>query len=45
MFNSTADASFSVKDIWEAKEIGTHKGTYTATVPPQAVSYLILTPV
>jgi hypothetical protein len=44
MLNSTADASFTVKDIWKAKEVGTHKGRYTATVPPQAVSYLLLAP-
>jgi hypothetical protein len=44
MFNSTSAASFSVRDIWQGKDTGTHTGSYTANVPPQAVTYLLLTP-
>jgi hypothetical protein len=44
MFNATAGASFSVQDVWQGKSQGVHKGSYSASVPPQGVAYLILTP-
>jgi hypothetical protein len=44
MFNATADASFSLYDIWEGQAIGTHKGSFSTTVQPQSATYLILTP-
>jgi len=44
MFNSTADATYGVKDVWLGTDIGEHKGFFTASVAPQAVTYIILTP-
>ena len=45
MFNMTASSSFAVKDVWLGAEAGTKKGSITMSVAPQAVSYLLLTPV
>ena len=45
VFGATAGASFSVQDVWQGTSAGVHKGSYSALVPPQAVAYLILTPV
>ena len=45
VFGATAGASFSVQDVWQGTSAGVHKGLYSALVPPQAVAYLILTPV
>jgi hypothetical protein len=42
--NATAGSSFAVRDIWEAKDVGVFKSSYTATVEPYAVAYVILTP-
>lgn len=42
--SGSADASFAVRDVWQAEDVGTHKGSFTSTVPPQAVTYVILTP-
>lgn len=42
--SGSADASFVVRDVWQAEDVGTHKGSFTSTVPPQAVTYVILTP-
>ena len=44
MFNATAGASFAVRDIWAGQDTGTHTGSITAMVKPQAVTYMILTP-
>ena len=44
MLNTTAGASFIVRDVWQGKDVGTATGSYTSTVMPQAVTYLILTP-
>ena len=44
MFNSTADASFEVRDVWAGQDAGSHKGSFVSTVGPQDVTYLILTP-
>jgi hypothetical protein len=44
MFNASAGASFDVRDVWAGQDVGPHKGSFTATVNPQAVTYLILTP-
>ena len=45
MLNVSADASFSIRDIWANKDAGMHTGSYTAAVGPQAVAYLVLDPV
>jgi hypothetical protein len=37
-------ATFAVRDVWEGADVGTHKGSFTANVAPQSVSYVILTP-
>jgi hypothetical protein len=34
--------SWSVRYVWAGKDEGVHKGSYTATVPPQAVAYIVL---
>ena len=44
MLNVTAGTSFDVRDVWQQKDAGTSKGSYTSTVMPHAVAYLILTP-
>ena len=44
MLNAMSDQSYSVRNVWAGKDEGVHKGSYTATVPPQAVAYLVLTP-
>jgi hypothetical protein len=44
MLNTTAGASFAVKDVWEGQDVGTFKGAFTATVQSQSVAYLVLTP-
>lgn len=33
-----------VRDIWQAKDMGTTVGEYSTTVPSQATAYLTLTP-
>ena len=44
MFNMSSAASYSVRDIWAEAEVGTHVGRYSASVAPQSVVYLVLTP-
>jgi hypothetical protein len=44
MFNMTASSTFQLRDIWAEKDIGPHTGSYTSTVAPQGVAYLLLTP-
>lgn len=44
MLNVTATATFALRDIWAAEDVGAHAGSFTANVAPQAVTYLILTP-
>eukprot|EP00935_MAST-01C_sp_MAST-1C-sp1_P000305 g305.t1 len=44
MFNASASTSFAVRDVWQGQDIGTHKGGFTSSVPPQAVTYLLLSP-
>lgn len=44
MFNATATSTFDIRDVWSGQDIGSHQGSYTSTVAPQAVTYLILTP-
>ena len=42
--NATASAKFSVRDIWAAKDMGTHTKQYSADVPSRATAYLVLSP-
>ena len=44
MLNASATATFALLDVWAAESVGAHTGSFTADIPPQAVSYLILTP-
>jgi hypothetical protein len=44
MFNSTSDASFAVRNVWEGQDVGFHTGSFSSIVGPQAVVYLILSP-
>jgi hypothetical protein len=44
MFNVSASASFDVRDIWAAKDMGTFAASYKAVVPSHATAYLVLTP-
>ena len=44
MFNATAGTAFALRDVWAAADMGTHTGSFTANVAPQAVTYLLLTP-
>lgn len=37
-------ASYKVRDIWAASDMGTFTGSYTAMVDAHAVAYLVLTP-
>jgi hypothetical protein len=43
-FNASATATFDIKDVWSGKDLGSFTGSYTTTVQPQGVAYLILTP-
>ena len=43
-FNVSSSASFAVRDVWAAADKGSATGSYSATVPAQAVSYVVLTP-
>jgi hypothetical protein len=38
------DVKMSVRDIWEAAEVGVHVGSYSAQVESRGVVYLLLTP-
>ena len=42
--NATHTASFAVRDIWAAKQMGSFAGSYAAQVPSRATVYLTLTP-
>merc|ERR1711871_1129965 len=42
--NATESSAFHVRDIWQAKDMGTFTKSYTELVPAQATAYLILTP-
>ena len=39
-----ASGTFAVRDVWAAADMGSHAGSYTASVASRAVAYLILTP-
>jgi hypothetical protein len=41
---AASSSSFSIRDIWAAKDVGTFTGSYSQTVPSQATAYLVLTP-
>lgn len=43
LLNATGK-SFAVRDVWSSADVGVHTGSYSSTVMPQAVTYLILTP-
>jgi len=44
MFNASATSTFQFRDVWKGQDVGSHTGSYSATVAPQDVNYLILTP-
>lgn len=44
LLNISANAQYSVRDIWEAADKGTFTGGYSTLVNPRSVAYLVLTP-
>jgi len=39
-----AHLSAKVRDLWQAKDLGEHKGTFSATVAPHSVVMVTVTP-
>jgi alpha-galactosidase len=44
MLGQNSAASFAVRDIWAAADVGTFTGQYSASVAAHSTAFLVLTP-